>query len=355
MSMQFPSCWYFQAKSSEVKNGAAITRKICGKELIIMRSDDGTLGCFDAYCSHNGAHLGKSHPDGVIVRDNLVVCPFHGYAFDVKGELKRSGYKDEKGEWIVPKSCEKGNLKSYPVMDKNGFIAVWMSDDPKAEPYEIDDWDMSEWSEPVVSEIEIPVCAEEINENSVDLGHFPPVHSHVNPKLVDHYFDIDKYVDLDSDELEVTNKATVEDHLLKVQFRMSQEVNAGPYKMQINLGFKTVVYGQGLSHVDARLYNKNMKMKYLIMCTPVEENFTVVRLASYIPKSTNLTSTMPFMFWLPHGVSHELQRKLTQHLYVKDVKKDWDIWCNKVYKKERVLCPGDGPLNTYRKYCKTFY
>jgi phenylpropionate dioxygenase-like ring-hydroxylating dioxygenase large terminal subunit len=50
-------------------------------ELIARRDANGAVGVYDAFCPHQGAHLGFG---GVIERDCLR-CPFHGFYFDAEG------------------------------------------------------------------------------------------------------------------------------------------------------------------------------------------------------------------------------------------------------------------------------
>ncbi|MCH9668395.1 MAG: Rieske 2Fe-2S domain-containing protein [Actinomycetia bacterium] len=50
-------------------------------ELIARRDATGTLRVYDAYCPHQGAHLGF----GGVVEGDCLRCPFHGFYFDVDG------------------------------------------------------------------------------------------------------------------------------------------------------------------------------------------------------------------------------------------------------------------------------
>ena len=55
---------------------------------------DGTVYALDNNCPHNGGPLGKG-----VLRDHEVVCPWHGWTWDV-----RSGRNVSPGtEWRVPR------------------------------------------------------------------------------------------------------------------------------------------------------------------------------------------------------------------------------------------------------------
>lgn len=54
---------------------------IAGEELIARRNARGNLQVFDAFCPHQGAHLGH----GGRLDDDCLRCPFHGFYFDSDG------------------------------------------------------------------------------------------------------------------------------------------------------------------------------------------------------------------------------------------------------------------------------
>jgi len=54
---------------------------VSGEELIAYRTARGAVRVFEAYCPHQGAHLGH----GGSVRENCVVCPFHHFLFNPDG------------------------------------------------------------------------------------------------------------------------------------------------------------------------------------------------------------------------------------------------------------------------------
>jgi nitrite reductase/ring-hydroxylating ferredoxin subunit len=54
---------------------------IADRELIARRDATGALHVFDAFCPHQGAHLGH----GGRIDDDCIRCPFHGFYFDAEG------------------------------------------------------------------------------------------------------------------------------------------------------------------------------------------------------------------------------------------------------------------------------
>jgi nitrite reductase (NADH) small subunit len=62
----------------EIPFGEGRTFAVDGEQIAVFRLRDGSLRAIDAVCPHNGGPLA----DG-LAGDQVVVCPLHGYTFDV--------------------------------------------------------------------------------------------------------------------------------------------------------------------------------------------------------------------------------------------------------------------------------
>ena len=85
-------------------------------ELIARRDAGGAVRVYDAFCPHQGAHLGFG---GVVERDCLR-CPFHGFYFDADGRCIGPNI-DNRGTFI--KSL---NLSPISHRVRDGQIEVWL-------------------------------------------------------------------------------------------------------------------------------------------------------------------------------------------------------------------------------------
>ncbi|QUR65821.1 Rieske 2Fe-2S domain-containing protein [Mycobacterium spongiae] len=85
-------------------------------ELIARRDAGGTVRVYDAFCPHQGAHLGFG---GVIDRDCLR-CPFHGFYFDSEGRCIGPNIANEHS-FITSL-----NLTSVSHRVRDGRIEVWL-------------------------------------------------------------------------------------------------------------------------------------------------------------------------------------------------------------------------------------
>ncbi len=105
------------------------------RHLVGWRDDDGGLHVQDPFCPHLGAHLGH----GGTVEGCEIVCPFHGWRFDAEGVNTDIPYSE--------RTNQKGRLRTFPVLERNGVSLVWYHPDPDVAPQ----WDVPELPELAVT------------------------------------------------------------------------------------------------------------------------------------------------------------------------------------------------------------
>jgi cholesterol 7-dehydrogenase len=178
----YPNGWFAIVESFRLARGHARTAHICGLSLAVFRDDNGVPHVLDAYCPHLGADLGAG---GQVVGECLQ-CPFHGWEFrGSDGQCVKIPYASK-----IPASAR---VKSWPTVEKAGWVCFWYDAEGREPLYELDD----------ISEVPLPDYAQgarerigswyyagrtenyvnchicEIPENGGDFGHFPFVVSTV--------------------------------------------------------------------------------------------------------------------------------------------------------------------------------
>ena len=90
--------------------------RILSEDLIGFRDTEGKIGIIDAYCAHRFSPLFFGMNEECGIR-----CLYHGWKYDVNGQCVDVPFVPE-GETFK----EKVQLKSYPALERGGFIWVYM-------------------------------------------------------------------------------------------------------------------------------------------------------------------------------------------------------------------------------------
>ncbi len=134
--MFIQNTWYIAAWAHEVKD-APLARTICGEEVVLFRDrTSGAVGVLEDRCCHRGTPLRLGE-----VTDAGLQCGYHGLVFNCAGSCVRIPGQDK----IPPKA----KVRSYPVVEKDEFVWVWIGEADKADPSKILDYpfhnDYKQW------------------------------------------------------------------------------------------------------------------------------------------------------------------------------------------------------------------
>jgi phenylpropionate dioxygenase-like ring-hydroxylating dioxygenase large terminal subunit len=108
-----PTGWFMVAWSDEIPTGTVKPLKYFGGHQVAYRTDAGELVMLDAHCPHLGAHLGH----GGKVKDDCIVCPYHGWGYGPDGVNRFIPYEDR------PNVSH--SLRKWPVVEHHGCVFVW--------------------------------------------------------------------------------------------------------------------------------------------------------------------------------------------------------------------------------------
>jgi phenylpropionate dioxygenase-like ring-hydroxylating dioxygenase large terminal subunit len=173
----FKNFWYAVEFSTDLEVGKPKKVKILGQQLVLYRKNsDHSVVAMSDLCVHRGAAL-----SGGTVKDDCIVCPYHGWEYDPDGVVTKVPAQPEKG---IPR---KARIDSYPTQEKYMFIWVYMGDLPEEERPPIPDWsdiDDTETYRAVTGSFLWNSNYERILENGIDVAHTPFVHGGVfgNPE-----------------------------------------------------------------------------------------------------------------------------------------------------------------------------
>jgi phenylpropionate dioxygenase-like ring-hydroxylating dioxygenase large terminal subunit len=120
--------WYVAAWADEVTRTARpFARTLLNEPVVLFRGESGKVAAFEDRCCHRALPL--RHGDVV---GNSLRCAYHGLEFGQTGQCMRIP-----GQEKIP---AKARVKSYPVVEKDDLIWIWIGDPEKAEGSKVPDY-----------------------------------------------------------------------------------------------------------------------------------------------------------------------------------------------------------------------
>ncbi|WP_037618140.1 aromatic ring-hydroxylating dioxygenase subunit alpha [Streptomyces aureus] len=157
--------WYVAAFTYEVGR-ELVGRTVLGEPLVLYRAEmDGAAVVLSDRCVHRRFPLSASRLDG-----DRIVCGYHGFTYDTTGACV-----GVPGQTRIPRSAR---VTSYPVVEQDLFVWVWIGDPAIADPASVPraahmdspDWTTVSGMEPVEADYGLLV------DNLLDLSHETYLH-----------------------------------------------------------------------------------------------------------------------------------------------------------------------------------
>jgi 3-ketosteroid 9alpha-monooxygenase subunit A len=327
--------WHIVLFSQELETGEVKPLHYFNHDFVIYRGESGRVAILDAHCPHLGANL--SSDGGRMTGDNII-CPFHGWTFDPTGKCVDISYANK----IPTKAIDA--LRGWPVLEKNGFIAIWYDlekNPPEDYLPDIPQWGTGEnlWGDWHFNRSRISAKACDVIENIVDIAHFPHVHG---GKVLS--FE-NKFT-----ERSVTQLSTVQ---RDSNARMVTPPNL-PFDIEQmrddNAGDDSDAWGDATYHGPSVMYyytesrspDISFRSWWVNYHTPVNQH--EVDLCSAVIMSSLDDEPLPEEFMQSYPL-------MAHAAFAQDV----EIWKDKVYRVDPILCDGDGPINKLRRWYEQFY
>ena len=302
---RYPTGWFQIAWSKDVAPGQAVPIEAFGQDLVLFRTEGGELKLLHAFCPHMGAHLGH----GGEVKGEAIVCPFHAWEFDGTGACTEIPYADK----IPPRA----KVACWDVRELNGAIVTWHDlegRDPWWELPVLPEFGDDAWSEAWTRIWRIRTHNQEMAENMVDVAHFRYLHGTLNMP-----------------EAQVERDGPV----LKMQTQTVMATPAGKVKGDLS----ATAYGFGYS---VNRFGGLVDTLLTGAVCPVDDEYVDVRFTFIVKKFGGRDITA--------GVGKAFVAEISRQL-----EQDKPVWENKIYIDPPMLCSGDGPVGTFRQWCKQFY
>ena len=322
----FPDGWYFVASRDALRKQTLIERTWLGQEIVAWCDDKGAVCVADAYCPHLGSHLGPK--TGGSVRNGRLVCPFHGFEYDVKGHCV-----------ATPNAPAPSNakLKRFETQVINGLVFGWWSSvgQPPYFRLPLDRRDEDGWTGVGLRTFRLTSHPEHTAENSVDLAHFSYIHG---------YFDVHQ-----------VGSVTVDGAHLMSAFDFKRERSVLGMKFLFDVSVVTNLYGMGYSSVDITEHTIPFRSRFWVLATPLDRTHMDLVLANQTQETDHVRRAILGLGFIPKRARAKLMNYILLEGQVKDVEQDVPVWNRRIYRPKPVLNREDGKIMLFRRYCSQFY
>jgi phenylpropionate dioxygenase-like ring-hydroxylating dioxygenase large terminal subunit len=160
------STWYVAAWSHEVNGPKPLAATIFGERIVLYRTEAGRVIGMEDRCVHRLAplSLGRREADGLR-------CMYHGMLFDAQGRTVQIPGQD-----TIPSQAR---VRAYPVVERHGWIWVWMGDAERADESLIPSFAGLEHPDYLLGHGQLDYAAQArlISDNLLDFSHISFVHA----------------------------------------------------------------------------------------------------------------------------------------------------------------------------------
>src|ERR687885_2821011 len=149
--------------SQDIEDGTLKPCRLLGEDLVLWRNNN-QIQAWQDLCPHRGARLSLGW-----VKDNTLVCPYHGLAFNTKGQCVQIPAHPD----LPPptRAC----VRAYLTQERYGL--VWVSlGNPQQEIPSFPEWDEPSYRPVFCGPYSFKTSGFRAIENFLDVAHFPFVH-----------------------------------------------------------------------------------------------------------------------------------------------------------------------------------
>ncbi|MGE0742626.1 MAG: Rieske 2Fe-2S domain-containing protein [Hyphomonadaceae bacterium] len=157
--------WYVGAWSKELSE-KPLARRLLNEAIVMFRVGDGEVAALEDRCPHRHLPLSMGKVEASALR-----CAYHGMLFDRSGACLEVPSQPT----IPTNAC----VRSYPAVDRHGWVWVWMGEPEMADPELIPDFHrLTDPAHATVGKTNhVAAGYKLVTDNLVDLSHVGYVHT----------------------------------------------------------------------------------------------------------------------------------------------------------------------------------
>ena len=321
----FPEGWYFVATRRSVERVALMQRSWLGRDIVVWSDGDGQICVAESLCPHLGSQLGPEA--GGRVRNGRLVCPFHGFRYDIGGHCV-----------ATPNGpAPPVRLTVFETREILGMIFAWHGLS-QGEPR----WDLppepdtDDWCEPGFRSLRFQGHPQDTTENVVDLAHLNYVHDYDNVARI--------------------RPITIDGPYLQGHFAFCRTRKVlGALKLRMDVTAVAHIHGLGYSFVEVRERTIGLRTRLWVLVTPLDGTEVEQVIVSQVRNYRRLKGWAAALAILPTRSRTRIINRCTLNQELKDVNQDVAIWQRRRHLEHPRLTRADGEIMQFRRYCEQFY
>ncbi len=323
MRNPFPEGWYFVAKKQDIVRTRLVQRTWHGREIVAFSDGEGRVCVAESVCPHLGSQLGPEA--GGRVRGGRLVCPFHGFQYDISGRC------------VATPSAPPppAHLNVFQTHDILGMVFAWHGTGaprwalPEAP-------ESQDWSEIGFRSVRFAGHPQDTTENVVDLAHLAYVHGY--------------------DRVARTKPVTVSGAYLHCPFAFRRtRMLLGLWSVEFDVAAVGHVHGLGYSFVEIREHSIGMDLRLWVLPTPLDGKQVELVLAGQVRNIRRPKRWVAGLAFLPVRLRTAAMNQFVLTSERSDVMQDVGIWQRRQHRERPRLSRADGEIMLYRRYCEQFF
>lgn len=323
----FPEGWYFVGTRENLRKSKLYSQTWMGENIVVWCDAHGDVCVAEAVCPHLGSDL--SSDAGARVDAGRLICPFHGFEFDVTGQCVATPSGDP---------ARSTRLRIFETRNIGGLIFAWWGIGGREPQWHLPNEPPNDgdWSDFELRTVRFPGHPQETSENSVDIAHLGYVHGYDN----------------------VTSDApvTTEGPCLESRFGFSSTRKIAKFaRLSFKVSAVARVIGLGYSYVEFQEHSIGMDARLWVLATPVDGTLIDLTIVSSVRALREPKRPISGLKFLPWRMRAPILNKFVADFQIHDVKQDVVIWSRKHYVPRPRLVRADGEITKYREYCAQFY
>ena len=325
--LPFPEGWYLVARRETIEKQGLLGKTWLGERIVAWCDQSGAIGVASSLCPHMGSDLGPEA--GGSIREGRLVCPFHGYEYDIMGRCVATPHAPE------PPAAR---LEQFETREIEGMIFGWWSIGGRKPQWELPapSGEATDWGSPEIWTTQFRGHPQELAENAVDFAHLRHVHGY--------------------DSVNSVGSIEVDGSWLKSSFEFRRPYILAGVKVGIfEIAAIAHLHGFGYSLVEVHEQYIGMNTRLWVLATPIDEEIVELTIVSQLRKMLNPKKLIAGLRFLPLRLRNYLMNKILIARIRKCVLQDVVIWGRKRYLPHPYFDCWDDGIRVYRNYCKQFY